>query len=355
MLAAAIRARPGGFNVENRYGSSPAPSGTIQTSPFAPAEIPVTKHSTLKPFAPGDIFLGCTYLMNVPDDDHAGEGRILQFDRHLVPRGTLYTEGTTHLLVNLRFGPDGVLWAFDPFAHAVVRVSPEGHQLPPVDFGGRAWGNVVFPPEGGVVFGEYLRGDKPYTGGHMRLLADSGVVGYGRIARFGPDFRPVAEYEGGTAPSLTGFHGITHSVLHPDGRTLTYITDLGFRVYRFDLVTGQSLPDLVALPDGPENRQRWTTGVAYRRDGTLLLLRGSFIDLIDGQGRTLRTVPLDEYGYAMITASPDDRHALCANIFTGVMSRVDLETGQIVGQIDTGLAKPQRSLAGVAEYSSGSR
>jgi hypothetical protein len=32
------------------------------------------------------------------------------------------------------------------------------------------------------------------------------------------------------------------------------------------------------------------------------------------------------------------------------MSKVDLETGEIIGQIDTGLAKPQRTLAGVAEF-----
>jgi hypothetical protein len=32
------------------------------------------------------------------------------------------------------------------------------------------------------------------------------------------------------------------------------------------------------------------------------------------------------------------------------MAKVDLDTGAIVGRIDTGLAKPQRSLAGVAEY-----
>jgi NADPH-dependent 2,4-dienoyl-CoA reductase/sulfur reductase-like enzyme len=106
----------------------------------------------------------------------------------------------------------------------------------------------------------------------------------------------------------------------------------------------------VTYPGGAEYRQKWTTGVAYRKDGTLLLLRGSFIDFIDRQGISLRTLPLDAYGYAMITASTDDHHAFCANIFTGVMSKVDLETGAIVGQIDTGLAKPQRSLAGVAEF-----
>jgi hypothetical protein len=116
------------------------------------------------------------------------------------------------------------------------------------------------------------------------------------------------------------------------------------------VTTGRQLPDLVAYPGGPEYARRWTTGVAYRRDGTLLLLRGSFIDCLDGQGQSLRTIPLDEYGYAMITVSADDEHVYCSNIFTGVMSRVEFGSGRITGQIDTGLAKPQRSLAGVAEF-----
>ena len=54
----------------------------------------MTKQSTLKAFAPGDIFLGCTYLCD-PDDDHKGDGRILQFSKDMVPKGTLYTEGTS--------------------------------------------------------------------------------------------------------------------------------------------------------------------------------------------------------------------------------------------------------------------
>lgn len=310
----------------------------------------MTKLSTMKPFAPGDIFLGCTYLMNVPGDDHAGEGRILQYDRNLVPKGTLYTEGTTHLIVNLRFGPDGVLWGFDPFAHAVVRVDPDGRQLPTVDFGDRGWGSACFPPEGGVILCEYLKGNRPYKGGDMRTLPGTEVVGYGRIARFDANFRKVAECDNETADSLTGFHGVTHSVLDPSADFITYITDLGMRVMRFDIRDGRQMPDLVSYPGGLEYRQKWTTGVAYRRDGTLLLLRGSFIDFIDRQGASLRTLPLDAYGYAMITVSADGRHAFCANIFTGVMSKVDLEAGTIVGQIDTGLAKPQRSLAGVAEF-----
>jgi hypothetical protein len=303
----------------------------------------------MKPFAPGDIFLGCTYLCN-PDDDHAGDGRILQYDRNMVPKGTLYTEGTSHLIINLRFSPDGTLWAFDPFEYTVVRVSPEGRQLENIDFGERGWGNVCFGRNGDIYLGEYLKGDKPYEGGDMRVLPGTDVVGYGRIGQFDQNLNSVQEFENETADSLTGFHGITHSTLHPNGEIMTYMTDLGMRVLRFDITRNQQLPDLVTYPGGEEYARKWTTGVDYLQDGTLLLLRGSFIDFIDEQGASLRTIPLDEYGYAMITISNDQRHVFVTNIFTGVMSKVDIDRGEIVGQIDTGLAKPQRSLAGVAEY-----
>lgn len=310
---------------------------------------PMTKTSTMKPFAPGDIFLGCTYLDD-PNDDHAGEGRILQFDRDLVPKGTLYTEGTTHLVINLSFAPDGTLWAFDPFARAVVRVGRDGCQLPARDFGDRAWGSAVFGRDGSVFLCEYLKGSRPYQRGAMRLLEGTDVVGYGRIRRLAPDFSVMTEFDNETAPSLTGFHGVTHSAMHPGGGFIAYMTDLGMRVLRFDVVAGRQMPDLVTYPGGDDYVRRWTTGVAYLTDGTLLLLRGSFIDLIDESGRSLRTIPLDEYGYAMIRTCRDERYALTTNIFTGVMSKVDLAEGRIVRQIDTGFAKPFRSLAGVAEF-----
>lgn len=325
-----------------RHGSS------ITIAPGPPGES-VTKVSTMKPFAPGDIFLGCTYL-NDPRDDHAGEGRILQFDCNLVPKGTLYTEGTTHLVINLSFGPDGTLWAFDPFARCVVRVGRDGRQLPAFDGGGRAWGNVAFGRDGSVYLGEYLKGSRPYKGGDMRLLPGTDVVGHGRIQKRNAALEPVTEFDNETAASPTGFHGVTHTAMHPGGRILAYITDLGMRVMRFDVVAGRQMPDLVSYPGGAEFARKWTTGVAYLDDGTLLLLRGSFIDLLDEAGNALRSIQLDEYGYAMIRSCRDQRYALVANIFTGVMSRVDLLEERITGQIDTGFAKPYRSLAGVAEF-----
>jgi hypothetical protein len=231
-----------------------------------------------------------------------------------------------------------------------VRVGTDGRQLDNVDFGNRGWGNVCFGAGGTLYLGEYLKGDKPYQGGDMRLLEGTGVVGHGRIAQFDKAFNPIKEFDNQTADSLTGFHGITHSVMHPGGEFMTYMTDLGMRVLRYDVVNDQQMPDLVTYPGGEEYMRKWTTGVDYLQSGMLLLLRGSFIDFIDEDGESLDTIPLDEYGYAMITISADQQHVFVTNIFTGVMSKVDIERGKIVGQIDTGLARPQRSLAGVAEF-----
>ncbi len=325
----------------------------LNTAERKPHDQTALKTSTMKPFAPGDIFLGCTYLCH-PDDDHKGDGRILQFDSNRVPKGTLYTEGTSHLIVNLRFGPDGTLWGFDPFEQVVVRVTPDGKQLPNYDFGERAWGNVCFGPKGEIYLGEYLNGSNPYRGGEMRTLPGTDVVGFGNIGAFAMDddgdFQKTGEFDPDLSPSLTGFHGITHTAMHPDGRTFTYLTDLGMRVMRYDVVADKQLPDLVTYPGGDEYVRKWTTGIDYLSDGTLLLLRGSFIDFIGPDGASLRTLELDAYGYAMITIGPDEEYVYVTNIFTGVMSKVALDSGVIVGQIDTGVAAPQRSLAGVAVY-----
>ena len=104
---------------------------------------------SMQPFAEGDIFLGCTLLDN-PDDDHAGIGRILQFDKHLNLRGVLWTEGTTHLVGGLAVDPNGVLWAFDN--HAVLHVNPKaGRQMPIAEtFLPRVYRSASFAKDGSI-------------------------------------------------------------------------------------------------------------------------------------------------------------------------------------------------------------
>ena len=116
--------------------------------------------STMKPFDVGDIFLGCTYLNN-PNDDHMGDGRILQFDKYWRPKGTLYTEDTRYFIVGCKMGPDGTLWAFDCHDHITLQISPEGKQINAWD-SGRSFGS-----------GQVARGiGAPLRAGGGRLFPD---------------------------------------------------------------------------------------------------------------------------------------------------------------------------------------
>ena len=103
----------------------------------------MSRESTMQPFAPGDVFLGATVLNN-PDDDHAGWGRIVQYDSDLNEKGVLWTEGTTHLITGLSFAPDGTLWAFDPWQWLIIQVDTDGKQLPNQQFDKRAFSRAHF-------------------------------------------------------------------------------------------------------------------------------------------------------------------------------------------------------------------
>ena len=65
------------------------------------------KINTMQPFEVGDIFLGLTVL-NDPDDDHAGDGRIVQYGKDLQKKGELWTEGGVHYVGGLEFDSNGL-------------------------------------------------------------------------------------------------------------------------------------------------------------------------------------------------------------------------------------------------------
>ena len=81
----------------------------------------ISARSDMKPFAIGDVFIGAT-LLNDPEDDHAGDGRIVQYDSDLQRKGELWIDQTERLIMGLRFAPNGVLWAFE--GHNLIKVSP---------------------------------------------------------------------------------------------------------------------------------------------------------------------------------------------------------------------------------------
>ena len=309
------------------------------------------KENTMKPFEDGDIFLGCTYL-NDEVDDHKGDGRILQYTKNLEPKGVLWTKGTEHLVIGLTIARQGVLWGFDMHNPIVVSVSPAGQQMPNHDFGDRAFSNATFDNQGNIYLGECLVGNTTYPGSYMKRLPGLDLVGYANIHKFNADLELVDVFDVAYSPEFHQFKGVTHTTMHPSKEYITYTTEIGKKVMRYDIVNGEQMEDLVVLP-GDLTDQVVAIAVNYLPDGRLLHSRGDYIEILDEEGMVIQSIDLEEHGWgiAQVTPSSDGEHFFTANIFSGVMLKVRLDDGEVVGSIDTGFAVPKRSFAGIAEYS----
>ena len=314
----------------------------------------MTNGTTIQPFERGDMFAGAT-LLNDPKDDHAGPGRILQYDGNLEPKGVLWLRGTTHLVGGLTFGPDGNLWAFDSNSHSVVRVSPEGLQLPKIDFPPRSFSNVNFGPDGSLYLGEHLVGDKITLPPERPLKTTLSKVpgtaqfGFGHVYKCDGRGNLIKEYATATNGGMPGFLGVTSATLAPDGKTLVYVSELGGHVYRYDLEADRQLPDLVTFD--PASGDRSIT-VRYGPDGRLFFVRANFrtgfvLQILNSGGTVQKSYELADKGWASIGPSIDPKFVFLGNFFTGTIGKFDLGKGEIAAKAETGV---QRSLAGLAQY-----
>jgi hypothetical protein len=308
--------------------------------------------SALQPFAPGDVFVAATMLDN-PADDHAGRGRILHLGSDLAPKGELSLPQTTHLVGGLRFDARGVLWAFDSQEFLVLNIHRDG-RIEVRDFPKRAFSHVNFLRDGSLLLGEHVVGDsiKPEIQARMRTtipcMPGTTRFGDGHVFRFGPDGRLQKEYATATHGGMGGFLGVTMSAVSPDESTLVYCSETGPRLLRYDLAGDRQLPDLQSFaPPFPPGPPPMFFAMAFATDGTLYVLRGSAIHVVDQQGVSQQQLPLEGFGWALITLQADGRHALVSNFFTGEVARIDLTTGAKTASLQTGCAK---SVAGIAEY-----
>jgi outer membrane protein assembly factor BamB len=310
--------------------------------------------STLKPFAKGDIFAGATVL-NRPEDDHAGDGRIIQYDSNLNEKGVLWTEGTTHLIGGLAFAPDGTLWAFDSNSFKVLRVSPQGRQLPHIKFADRAFSNINFAKDGTIYLGEHLVGNtvrtRPGTtlGTTLPKLPGTDRFGDGRLYQYTQDGKLLKEFATPVHGGMPGFLGLTGAALRADGKSILYLSELSDSIRCYDLVNDKPLPNLVSY--APDSGNMAMT-VMYARDGKLLHIRanfkaGFFLEHLSDTGAVLREYPLPGPGWAAVGQSTEPDIVLLGNFFTGTVAKFSLATGAIGAKAETGV---QRSLAGLAQY-----
>ena len=309
---------------------------------FAPAE------STLQPFARGDVFIGAT-LLNDPDDDHAGRGRILQFDADLNLKGVLWIEDTSHLVGGLNFGPDNTLWAFDSFAWLVVRVKPDATLLPARRFADRPFGSVQFLDNGHFVLIEYLKGSaqpEQLTTRYPYLPDDSGSVGHGEIYEYDAGENLVRRFMPEVHGGVSGSMGATHTTLSSDGHTLIYTSETGPRLMRFDLRAGAQLSDLMTLPEAPPGAPpAMMFDVERLKDDRLVLPLGTRVAVLKESGGEVASFPLQGFGWALVAPGLNGETAYAANWFTGEVVRLSLKDGGISARVTIA----PRCLAGIVQ------
>ena len=301
--------------------------------------------STLQPFAPGDVFVGAT-LLNCATDDHAGLGRILQFDADLNEKGVLWVEGTTHLVYGLTFAPDGTLWAQDPWAWTTVRVEPSGGQPPNLQFAQRAFSKVHFMADSTLLFTESLEGEhqpEPLTTRFRPLPGHRARLGDGDLWRYTPDGELVEIHEPEVHGGMSGSMGVTHSVLSSDQTRLFYVSETGPRLMQFDLANGRQLADLRRGTEGDRTMMHFD--LSLMPDGTLMVCMGNRVDALTQDGVWLRTYRLPGFGWSIIDARCGT-YAYVGNWFSGEVAKLDLQTGDIVARV----VVAEKCMAGIAQY-----
>lgn len=303
---------------------------------------------TMQAFAKGDVFVAST-VMNVPEDDHAGAGRLLQYDANLQYKGELWLKGTAHKVGGLTFGPDGTLWAMSQLTPAVVEIAPDGHQRPYRQWSERKFSSVTFAPDGTLLFGEHLLGKAtghPSVTTRFKLLSGRDVIGDGHVFRYSRQGKLLKEYATSAHGGMFGFLGVTSTVLADRGRRLIYVSETGNVIRQYDLANDRQLPDLAVFEKDPA--MPMVVVMNPRPDGELLVSNAAGFARIDpGTGKVNRVYTLPGKGWAAINSSTDGRFVYVGNFWTGELVKVRLEDGAVVATTNVG---QKESLSGVAQF-----
>ena len=311
----------------------------------AGAELP---KSTATPFEAGDIFVAAT-LMDDPDDDHAGTGRLLQYDANLELKGALYVEGTRHKIGGLTFDADGNLWGFAQLTPAIFQFTPDAQQAPYRKWSDRSFSSVAFAPDGDLYFGEHMAGTSDRAGGNLsttfRMLPGRDVIGDGWIFKYSREGKELAHFETDYHP-VPPFLAITSMVLADDGERMIYISENGNRVMQFDLVNNKQLPDLSVLTR--DSGVPMLLVMVGFDDGRLLISTNlGFIVMDPASGEILENHALGGMGWAALAPGLDSAHVIVGNFFTGEVIKYSISKREIVASNNIG---QKNSLSGVAQF-----
>ena len=304
--------------------------------------------STAQPFEVGDIWVAAS-VMNDPEDDHRGIGRLLQYDKDLNLKGELWIDEATHKLGGLKFAPDGTLWAFAQQSWQVFEIGIDGKQKPTRRFANRTFSTVNFGSDGSIFFGEHLVGNQlkiPFNTTVFQYMPYTNRIGDGNIYRFSADGRLLETYEVDTHGGMAGIHGVTNTVLTKDGRMI-YCSETGDRIMQYDLENRRQLEDLRVL-DPKRGDPSMVLFLSDLSDGTVILGTGRQILLMDPTtGDITKSIDMGSTGWAAVSRSSDPGFLLAGNFFTGEFAKVDINDGEVVAKSNIG---EERSLSGISQF-----
>jgi hypothetical protein len=305
--------------------------------------------STFKPFARGDVIVAAT-VMDDPDDDHRGTGRLLQFDADLQPRGVLWIKETTHKIGGLTFAPDGTLWGFAQIGWQVIEVGTDGRLKPLRSFGTRSFSNINWAQDGSFYMGEHLVGSNrkiPFNTTEFAYMPFTNRIGDGHVFHFTPDGRLLEEFPTDVHGGMANIHGVTNAVLSQDGKRIIYISETGNRLMQYDLASRRQLPDL-AVYDPTQGGPAMVLFMTGMPDGRLLLSTGASLMVVEPfSGETLQDIGLGSSGWAAVTPSIEEDVVLVGNFFTGEFMKLRLGDSKVLAR---STINEKNSLSGIAQY-----
>jgi len=174
--------------------------------------------------------------------------------------------------------------------------------------------------------------------------------GDGNIYKFTRECELLDTFETETHGGMPGFLGVTASTISPDNEKIIYISELGNRIFQFDLINRKQMDDLLTY--APESGDM-VIAISYAPNGNLYSIKANFrtgfsLCLHDAEtGEISTTMDLPGRGWAALTLSKDQESAYIGNFFNGLLGKFNLSSGEMIASAETNV---ERSLAGVAEY-----
>lgn len=256
-----------------------------------------------------------------------GNGRLFHCDAGLNVKRHLLT-GRDGLAIGVYLHDANRLFATSPQLFEVDCFSPA---MEPVEVKlplKRRYGNLVSDRKGAILVGIHSGYGDP-EGGYDDAL------GQGRLIRFDPDTGAARSYGVEVDGGRGGRHYVSSLAVSSDGRIAYYTSEAGKRLLRYDLDEGRQLPDLYVAGEG----ESLTYGLDVNDRGQVLLATGDGAILFGADDSILR-----RYGGSIATGwtrasfAQDGKSFFFSNFLEGVLQRRDLETGEVLAALETGLS-----------------